>query len=123
MARTEASLNTDGLVYNPGIKVGIMIKIPVAMLTPSVPPHRMDFLSIGTNDLTQYTLTIDYVGNAIAHLYDLLHPAVLQLITRAIRGAHQAGKPVSVCGEMAGDVSMTRLPLGMDLAELSIHPS
>ena len=84
---------------------------------------RMDFLSIGTNDLIQYTLAIDRADNAVAHLYDPLHPAVLQLIARTIREGHQAGKPVSVCGEMAGDSTMTRLLLGMGLTEFSMHPS
>ncbi|MDF6974799.1 phosphoenolpyruvate--protein phosphotransferase, partial [Escherichia coli] len=112
-----------GLAYDPGIKVGAMIEIPAAVLILPVFLRRMDFLSIGTNDLIQYTLAIDRADNAVAHLYDPLHPAVLQLIARTIREAHQAGKPVSVCGEMAGDASMTRLLLGMGLTEFSMHPS
>ncbi|WP_343549836.1 phosphoenolpyruvate--protein phosphotransferase [Ralstonia sp.] len=123
LARAKASLDTDGLAYDPGIKVGAMIEIPAAVLILPVFLRRMDFLSIGTNDLIQYTLAIDRADNAVAHLYDPLHPAVLQLIARTIREAHQAGKPVSVCGEMAGDASMTRLLLGMGLTEFSMHPS
>ncbi|MET3446939.1 phosphoenolpyruvate--protein phosphotransferase [Ralstonia sp. 1138] len=123
LARAKASLDADGLAYDRGVKVGAMIEIPAAVLILPVFLRRMDFLSIGTNDLIQYTLAIDRADNAVAHLYDPLHPAVLQLIARTIREAHQAGKPVSVCGEMAGDASMTRLLLGMGLTEFSMHPS
>ena len=123
LARAKASLDADGVAYDPTIKVGAMIEIPAAVLILPVFLRRMDFLSIGTNDLIQYTLAIDRADNAVAHLYDPLHPAVLQLIARTIREGHQAGKPVSVCGEMAGDASMTRLLLGMGLTEFSMHPS
>ncbi|CAJ0774896.1 phosphoenolpyruvate-protein phosphotransferase [Burkholderiaceae bacterium 26] len=123
LARAKASLDADGVAYDPAIKVGAMIEIPAAVLILPVFLRRMDFLSIGTNDLIQYTLAIDRADNAVAHLYDPLHPAVLQLIARTIREAHQAGKPVSVCGEMAGDATMTRLLLGMGLTEFSMHPS
>ena len=84
---------------------------------------RLDFLSIGTNDLIQYTLAIDRADNAVAHLYDPLHPAVLHLIAFTLREAKRAGVPVSICGEMAGDPTLTRLLLGMGLTELSMHPS
>ncbi|MCO5397106.1 phosphoenolpyruvate--protein phosphotransferase [Ralstonia soli] len=123
LARAKASLDADGLAYDPSIKVGAMIEIPAAVLILPVFLKRMDFLSIGTNDLIQYTLAIDRADNAVAHLYDPLHPAVLQLIARTIREGHLAGKPVSVCGEMAGDATMTRLLLGMGLTEFSMHPS
>ena len=123
LTRAKASLDADGLAYDPTVKVGAMIEIPAAVLILPVFLRRMDFLSIGTNDLIQYTLAIDRADNAVAHLYDPLHPAVLQLIARTIREGHQAGKPVSVCGEMAGDSTMTRLLLGMGLTEFSMHPS
>ncbi|CAJ0738338.1 phosphoenolpyruvate--protein phosphotransferase [Ralstonia mannitolilytica] len=123
LARAKASLDAEGLAYDPTVKVGAMIEIPAAVLILPVFLRRMDFLSIGTNDLIQYTLAIDRADNAVAHLYDPLHPAVLQLIARTIREGHQAGKPVSVCGEMAGDAAMTRLLLGMGLTEFSMHPS
>ncbi|AXV82722.1 phosphoenolpyruvate--protein phosphotransferase [Ralstonia solanacearum] len=121
--RAKASLDADGLAYDPTIKVGAMIEIPAAVLILPVFLRRMDFLSIGTNDLIQYTLAIDRADNAVAHLYDPLHPAVLQLIARTIQESHRAGRPVSVCGEMAGDAIMTRLLLGMGLTEFSMHPS
>ena len=123
LERAKASLDEEGVAYDPTIKVGAMIEIPAAVLILPVFLKRMDFLSIGTNDLIQYTLAIDRADNAVAHLYDPLHPAVLQLIARTIREGHQAGKPVSVCGEMAGDATMTRLLLGMGLTEFSMHPS
>ncbi|CAJ0814522.1 MULTISPECIES: phosphoenolpyruvate--protein phosphotransferase [Ralstonia] len=123
LARAKASLDADGIAYDPTVKVGAMIEIPAAVLILPVFLRRMDFFSIGTNDLIQYTLAIDRADNAVAHLYDPLHPAVLQLIARTIREGHLAGKPVSVCGEMAGDSTMTRLLLGMGLTEFSMHPS
>jgi phosphotransferase system enzyme I (PtsI) len=85
--------------------------------------RRLDFLSIGTNDLIQYTLAIDRTDDAVAHLYDPLHPAVLMLVAQIIRGANKAGKPVAVCGEMAGDVKLTRILLGFGLRQFSMHPA
>ena len=123
LERAKASLEADGLPFDATIKVGAMIEIPAAVLILPVFLRRMDFLSIGTNDLIQYTLAIDRADNAVAHLYDPLHPAVLQLIGRTIRDAHHAGVPVSVCGEMAGDAAMTRLLLGMGLTEFSMQPA
>ena len=100
-----------------------MIEIPAAAIAVRLFLKRLDFLSIGTNDLIQYTLAIDRADNAVAHLYDPLHPAVLHLIAFTLREAKRAGVPVSVCGEMAGDPSVTRLLLGMGLTEFSMHPS
>ena len=84
--------------------------------------RKLDFVSIGTNDLIQYTLAVDRTDDAVAHLYDPIHPAVLQLIAGTIRTANRAGKPVAVCGEMAGDLSLTRLLLGLGLRQFSMHP-
>ncbi|CAG9170289.1 phosphoenolpyruvate--protein phosphotransferase [Cupriavidus pampae] len=123
IAQAKRQLDERGLPYDPGVKVGAMIEIPAAVLLLPLFLRRMDFLSIGTNDLIQYTLAIDRADNAVAHLYDPCHPAVLELVARTIREANRAGVPVAVCGEMAGDPAMTRLLLGMGLREFSMHPS
>jgi phosphoenolpyruvate-protein phosphotransferase (PTS system enzyme I) len=105
------------------VKLGAMIEIPAAAIALPIFLKAFDFLSLGTNDLIQYTLAIDRADESVAHLYDPLHPAVLHLIANTIRQCNEAGKGVSVCGEMAGDVSMTRLLLGMGLRSFSMHPS
>ncbi len=112
-----------GLPYDPKIKLGAMIETPAAALALPVFLDRLDFLSIGTNDLIQYTLAIDRTDNAVAHLYDPLNPSVLHLISHILRQAKQAGVPISVCGEMAGDPVYTRLLLGMGLTEFSMESS
>jgi len=105
------------------VAVGAMIEIPAAaLLLPALLRH-LDFVSIGTNDLIQYTLAIDRADEAVAHLYDPWHPAVLQLIAQTIRQARAAGKEVSVCGEMAGDPAFTELLLAMGLRSFSMHPA
>ncbi|HEY2023043.1 phosphoenolpyruvate--protein phosphotransferase [Paraburkholderia sp.] len=119
----KRQLDDAGIAYDPNAQVGAMIEIPAAAIALPLFLKRLDFLSIGTNDLIQYTLAIDRADNAVAHLYDPLHPAVLHLIAFTLREAKRAGVPVSVCGEMAGDPSMTRLLLGMGLTEFSMHPS
>jgi phosphoenolpyruvate-protein phosphotransferase (PTS system enzyme I) len=119
----KRQLDDAGFTYDPNIQVGAMIEIPAAALALPMFLRRLDFLSIGTNDLIQYTLAIDRADNAVADLYDPLHPAVLQLISRTLQEAKRAGVPVSVCGEMAGDPTLTRLLLGMGLTEFSMHPS
>ncbi len=109
--------------FDPAIKVGAMIEIPAAALTLPMFIKRLDFLSIGTNDLIQYTLAIDRVDHEVAHLYNPLHPAVLQLLALTISTGAKAGVPVAVCGEVAGDTKLTRLLLGMGLREFSMHPA
>lgn len=109
--------------FDEHIEVGAMIEIPAAALALPLFIKRLDFLSIGTNDLIQYTLAIDRVDHEVAHLYDPLHPAVLFLLSNVITMGRKAGIPVAVCGEMAGDVKWTRLLLGMGLLEFSMHPS
>lgn len=109
--------------FDEDIPVGAMIEIPAAALALPLFIKRLDFLSIGTNDLIQYTLAIDRVDHEVAHLYDPLHPAVLFLLSSVISQGRKAGIPVSVCGEMAGDLKWTRLLLGMGLLEFSMHPS
>ncbi|MBC8749951.1 phosphotransferase system enzyme I (PtsI) [Paraburkholderia sp. WC7.3g] len=119
----KRQLDDAGIAYDPNVQVGAMIEIPAAAIALPLFLKRLDFLSIGTNDLIQYTLAIDRSDNAVAHLYDPLHPAVLHLIAFTLREAKRAGVPVSVCGEMAGDPALTRLLLGMGLTEFSMHPS
>ncbi|MDY0965502.1 phosphoenolpyruvate--protein phosphotransferase [Massilia sp. CFBP9026] len=121
--QAKAQLRAEDVKYDEGIEVGAMIEIPAAALALPLFVRRMDFLSIGTNDLIQYLLAIDRVDYEVAHLYNPLHPAVLQLIASTIATGHKAGLDVAVCGEMAGDVKLTRLLLGMGLREFSMHPA
>ncbi|WP_151631801.1 phosphoenolpyruvate--protein phosphotransferase [Noviherbaspirillum aerium] len=121
--QAKAQLRDAGKKFDPLIQVGAMIEIPAAALTLPLFVKRMDFLSIGTNDLIQYTLAIDRADHEVAHLYNPLHPAVIYLLASTIATASKAGVPVSVCGEMAGDTKLTRLLLGMGLREFSMHPT
>jgi phosphotransferase system enzyme I (PtsI) len=109
--------------YDRALEVGGMIEIPAAALALPMFIKRLDFLSLGTNDLIQYTLAIDRSDDAVAHLYDPLHPAVLQLVAQVIHTAVRARTPVAVCGEMAGDLALTRLLLGFGLRNFSMHPA
>ncbi len=120
--RAREQLDEQGQVYGP-VQLGAMIEIPAAALTIPLFLRHFDFLSIGTNDLIQYTLAVDRADEAVAHLYDPLHPAVLQLLANTISLCLAQGKGVSVCGEMAGDVAMTRLLIGLGLRCFSMHPS
>jgi phosphotransferase system enzyme I (PtsI) len=115
-------LDRRGVAYGP-VQLGAMIEIPAAALSLRLFLKYFDFLSIGTNDLIQYTLAIDRADESVAHLYDPLHPAVLKLVADTIAECRAQGKGVSVCGEMAGDVTMTRLLLGLGLRSFSMHPS
>jgi phosphotransferase system enzyme I (PtsI) len=118
----RATLDNRGVVYGP-VKLGAMIEIPAAALSLRMFLKYFDFLSIGTNDLIQYTLAIDRADESVAHLYDPLHPAVLRLVADTIAEGRAQGKDVAVCGEMAGDVSLTRLLLGLGLRSFSMHPA
>jgi phosphotransferase system enzyme I (PtsI) len=123
IAQAKAQLREQNVKFDEGIEVGAMIEIPAAALALPMFVKRMDFLSIGTNDLIQYTLAIDRVDYEVAHLYNPLHPAVLHLIAMTIEAGRKAGIDVAVCGEMAGDIKLTRLLLGMGLREFSMHPA
>ena len=118
----RAELQDRGQVCGP-VRLGAMIEVPAAALMVRTFLRYFDFLSIGTNDLIQYTLAIDRADEAVSHLYDPLHPAVLQLVAEVIAQGHAQGKSVSVCGETAGDVEMTRLLLGLGLRSFSMHPA
>ena len=119
----KAQLRVEGRKFNDAIQVGGMIEIPAAAIALPMFLKTLDFVSIGTNDLIQYTLAIDRTDDTVAHLYDPLHPAVLILISSVIRQANAAGVPVTVCGEMAGDANLTRLLLGFGLRHFSMHPA
>ena len=119
----KSQLRERGIAFDEKIKVGGMIEIPAAALVIDVFMKRLDFVSIGTNDLIQYTLAIDRTDQEVASLYDPIHPAVLRLIAMTIQAGKRAGKPVAVCGEMAGDPELTRLLIGMGLTEFSMHPA
>ncbi len=118
-ARTQ--LREAQIPFNEHMPIGVMIEIPSAVLILHALLPKLDFVSIGTNDLTQYTLAVDRGDADVAHLYEELHPAVLQLIVFTIRAAQSVGKPVSVCGEMAGNAKLTRLLLAMGLDEFSMQ--
>ena len=120
--QARAQLDKRGVTYG-ALRLGAMIEIPAAALTLKLFLKYFDFLSIGTNDLIQYTLAIDRADESVAHLYDPLHPAVLQLVADTIAQCNAQGKGVSVCGEMAGDVTFTRLLLGLGLRSFSMHPA
>jgi phosphoenolpyruvate-protein phosphotransferase (PTS system enzyme I) len=123
LQEAKDSLDADAIPYGREVQVGGMIEIPAAALSLNTFTRRLDFLSIGTNDLIQYTLAIDRTDDSVAHLYDPLHPAVLQLVAHVIRTANKAGIPIAVCGEMAGDERLTRVLLGFGLRQFSMHPA
>jgi len=123
IAQAKAQLDEKRQPYDRQIMIGGMIEIPAAALALPIFMRRLNFLSIGTNDLIQYTLAIDRTDDSVAHLYDPLHPAVLTLVAGTIQTATRGGIPVAVCGEMAGDLQFTRLLLGLGLRNFSMHPS
>lgn len=118
---TKIALQRESLAFAPDVEIGGMIEVPAAALTATDFASHLDFLSIGTNDLIQYTLAIDRIDDEVNYLYDPLHPAVLRLIKMTIDAGKAAGIPVAMCGEMAGDPRYTRLLLGMGLSEFSMH--
>lgn len=119
----KQDLGRRSIAFDPDIPIGGMIEVPAAALAAAQFARHLDFLSIGTNDLIQYTLAIDRVDDEVNYLYDPLHPAVLKLIRMTVEAGHAQGIPVSMCGEMAGDPRYVRLLLGMGLRELSMQPN
>ncbi|CAM8293290.1 PtsA Phosphoenolpyruvate-protein kinase (PTS system EI component in bacteria) [Candidatus Methylopumilus planktonicus] len=123
LERAKASLRKDNVKFNEKILIGGMIEIPAAAISADIFAQELDFLSIGTNDLIQYALAIDRTDDAVSHLYNPLHPAVLKLIALTIKSAHKYKKSIAVCGEMAGEPKLTKLLIGMGVEQLSMHPS
>ena len=122
LAQARAQLDKKAIPYGP-LRVGAMIEVPAAALSLPLFLKYFDFLSVGTNDLIQYTLAIDRADEQVAHLYDPLHPAILRLLADTIAQGAAAGKEVALCGEMAGDPALTRLLLGLGLRYFSMHPT
>jgi len=118
--QTKAELRREKVAYDSRIRIGGMIEVPAAAIMADLFAQKLDFLSIGTNDLIQYTLAIDRVDDAVNYLYDPAHPAVLNLIEHVIKAGEKANIPVSLCGEMAGNVNYTRLLLGLGLKTFSM---
>ena len=123
IAAIKQNLDDEGTPYDREVKIGGMIEIPAAALAVNVFAKKLDFLSVGTNDLIQYLLAIDRTDEDVAHLYDPLHPAVLNLLAHVIGAANKLGVPISVCGEMAGELAYTRLLLGFGLRQFSMFPA
>lgn len=123
LARAKESLAQADIPFDENIQLGGMIEVPAAAINAAAFARELDFLSIGTNDLTQYTLAVDRTDSTVAHLYNSLHPSVLKLIANTIDAGAKLGKAVCVCGEIAGDTMLTKLLLGMGLRQFSMHPS
>jgi phosphoenolpyruvate-protein phosphotransferase (PTS system enzyme I) len=120
--RAKVELAAQNVAFDPYVPVGGMVEIPASVISLPYFAEQLDFLSIGTNDLIQYTLAIDRTDDAVAHMYDPLHPAVVKLVASAIRTAAKLDTPIAVCGEMAGELRLTRLLLGFGLRNFSMHP-
>ncbi len=118
----KTELREEGHEFDENVPVGGMIEVPAAAVCPGIFASQLDFLSIGTNDLIQYTMAIDRVNDEVSYLYEPLHPAVLQLIYNTLQAGLRFKIPVAMCGEMAGDPAFTRLLLGLGLREFSVHP-
>jgi phosphotransferase system enzyme I (PtsI) len=123
LERAKASLRKEKVKFNEKILIGGMIEIPAAAISADIFAQELDFLSIGTNDLIQYALAIDRTDDAVSHLYNPLHPAVLKLIALTIKSAHKYKKSIAICGEMAGEPKLTKLLIAMGVEQLSMHPS
>jgi len=123
IAQVKKELRQEKIKYDSRIKIGAMIEVPAAAINADAFAERLDFLSIGTNDLIQYTLAIDRVDQSVNYLYDPIHPAILRLIRMTIKAANKAGIPISLCGEMAANPAYTKLLLALGLRSFSVNSS
>ncbi|MBT7950226.1 MAG: phosphoenolpyruvate--protein phosphotransferase, partial [Gammaproteobacteria bacterium] len=119
----KTELDTDKIAYDHDMPIGGMIEVPAAAICADIFARHLDFLSIGTNDLIQYTIAIDRVNDEVNYLYDPLHPAVLRLINITLLAGKKANIPVAMCGEMAGETQYAPLLLGLGLRQFSVHPA
>ena len=123
IAEIRAEFRSNAVLFDPDMRIGGMIEVPAAAMCADLFAKQLDFLSIGTNDLIQYTMAADRVNDEVSYLYDPVHPAVLRLIRIIIQAARDHKKPVAMCGEMAGDLRYIRLLLGLGLRDFSVHPA